>query len=78
MSSVKFAFFGVGYYTAYVAGRKKAVLVDMRKAGQLGGEARARNLSREARSESARRAVEARWDAYYAAHPEKRRKKKRA
>lgn len=39
----------------------KNVLVDVTEAGRLGGEARAANMSPEARSEAARAAVKARW-----------------
>jgi hypothetical protein len=44
-----------------VAPKNKKVLVDVTAAGRKGGEARAANLSPEERSESARKAVQARW-----------------
>jgi hypothetical protein len=58
------------YILPYVAARKK-VLVDVVKAGSLGGKARAQNLSDGELSDQGRNAVRARWDAYYQAHPEK-------
>ena len=44
--------------------------------GRKGGKARARNLSPKELSDQGRNAVQARWDTYYKAHPEKLRKKK--
>lgn len=43
-----------------------------------GGNARAASMTAQQRSESAREAVLARWDKYYAAHPEKLAKRKKA
>ena len=57
-----------------MAGRK--VVIDVTKAGRLGGLARAENLSESELSEAGRKAVQARWDAYYKAHPEKLKAKK--
>jgi hypothetical protein len=57
-----------------VAGRK--ILIDVTKAGRLGGLARAENLTETELSEGGRKAVQARWDAYYKAHPEKLKAKK--
>jgi hypothetical protein len=56
-----------------MARKKKRVLVmvDVAAIGSLGGSARAASLSAEERQEASRQAVNARWDAYYAAHPEK-------
>jgi len=51
-------------------------LIDTAKIGKKGGEARAANLSPEARSASAREASRARWNAYYQEHPEKFKAKK--
>jgi hypothetical protein len=55
-------------------GRKIQVTmtVDVDKLSRAGGLARAAALSPEARTEAARKAVQARWDRYYAEHPEKR------
>jgi len=46
-------------------------MVDVAQIGRLGGSARAANLSAKEREEASRQAVNARWEAYYAAHPEK-------
>ena len=43
-----------------------------RTAGLVGGKRRAAALTPKRRSEIARQAAKARWEAYYAAHPEKR------
>jgi len=51
--------------------RKRSTLVDVAKIGSLGGSARAANLSPEELREASRQASNARWEAYYAAHPEK-------
>jgi hypothetical protein len=55
-------------------GRKIQVTmtVDVDKLSRAGGLARAAALSPEKRKEAARKAVQARWDRYYAEHPEKR------
>jgi len=52
-------------------GRKIKLIVDVTELGRLGGRATAANRSPKEREVAARCAVEARWDAYYAAHPEK-------
>jgi hypothetical protein len=54
-----------------MAGKRKRTLVDVAEIGSLGGSARAANLSPEQLRAAARKAINARWDAYYAAHPEK-------
>lgn len=54
----------------------KKVLVDVSKIGALGGKATAEGRTAQERSEAARKAIQARWDAYYAKHPEKRKKPK--
>lgn len=46
-------------------------MVDVAEIGSLGGSARAANMSAEERQEASRQAVNARWEAYYATHPEK-------
>jgi hypothetical protein len=46
-------------------------MVDVAQIGSLGGSARAANLSQEELREASRKASNARWDAYYRAHPEK-------
>jgi len=51
---------------------KVTMTVDVDKLSRAGGRARALALSPEERKEAARKAVQARWDAYYKAHPEKR------
>jgi hypothetical protein len=53
-------------------GRKITITIDVDKLSRAGGHARAASMTPEARSESARNAVQARWDAYYKAHPEKK------
>ncbi|MGA3079711.1 MAG: hypothetical protein ABSG56_39305 [Bryobacteraceae bacterium] len=55
-------------------GRKIQVTmtVDVDKLSRAGGLARAAALSPEQRKEAATKAVQARWDRYYAEHPEKR------
>jgi hypothetical protein len=45
--------------------------IDVTELGRAGGHARAASLSPKERSDAAREAVQARWAAYYAAHPEK-------
>jgi hypothetical protein len=49
--------------------------IDVAVIGSKGGTARAANLSAEELAEASRRASNARWEAYYAAHPEKLRAK---
>ncbi len=51
------------------------ITVDTAKIGRLGGRKRAANMSAEQRQESASSAANARWQAYYAAHPEKLKEK---
>jgi hypothetical protein len=46
-------------------------IVDGAELGRSGGKARAANLSAEEVSEAGRKAVQARWAAYYRMHPEK-------
>ena len=53
-------------------GSVTVIQVDTAKIGRLGGQARARNLTAKERSESSRKAAQAKWEAYYAEHPEKR------
>ena len=50
----------------YMAAKKKGTLVDVSVIGSKGGKARAANLSKKQRSESARNAVKARWEQYRA------------
>jgi len=50
-------------------------LIDTAKIGKKGGDARAANLSADARSKSAGEASRARWAAYYKLHPDKLRAK---
>ena len=47
------------------------ITIDTVKTGRMGGNARAANLSAKERSASASEAAHARWNAYYAANPEK-------
>ena len=47
------------------------VTVDVTDLPSLGGKARAATLSAEQLSDAGRKAVKARWDAYYKLHPEK-------
>jgi hypothetical protein len=54
-------------------GRKVKVTVDVTELGRLGGAATAANRTPEERQKAAKKAIKARWDAYYAAHPEKKR-----
>ena len=54
-----------------MAAKKRRTLVDVAEIGSLGGSARAANLSQNELREASRKASNARWDAYYAAHPEK-------
>ena len=53
-------------------GRKIKVTVDVDALSAAGGRARAAALTHEQLSEAARKASVARWDRYYAEHPEKR------
>lgn len=48
------------------------MVVDVTENGRKGGRARAAALSPDERKEAARKAIKARWDAYYKAHPEKK------
>jgi hypothetical protein len=45
---------------------------DLAKMGRLGGRATAKNRTPAERKEAAMNAIKARWDAYYKAHPEKK------
>ncbi len=49
----------------------KRVLVDVVEAGRKGGQQRRDNLTPAERKRSAQEAIRARWDKYYAEHPEK-------
>jgi hypothetical protein len=53
-------------------GKKVKITVDVTELGRKGGRARAAALSPDQRKEAARKAIKARWDAYYKAHPEKK------
>lgn len=53
-------------------GKKIKIIVDVTEMGRLGGAATAANRTPEERSEAARKAVQARWDAYRAAKGEKK------
>jgi len=46
-------------------------IVDVTEMGRLGGLATAASRKPEERRAAARKAIQARWDAYYEAHPEK-------
>jgi hypothetical protein len=46
--------------------------------GRKGGKATAESLTKAERKESAKKAIEARWAAYYAANPDKLKSKKKA
>jgi hypothetical protein len=52
-------------------GRKVKLIVDVTELGRQGGRATAANRTPEERKAAAQLAVEARWAAYYAAHPDK-------
>ena len=56
-----------------VMGKKVKIvrIVDVTELGRAGGHARAANLSPTELSDAGRKAVAARWDAYYRDHPEK-------
>ena len=54
-----------------VMGKKVKVVVDVTELGRKGGFATAAKRTEKERKEAARQAIKARWDAYYAAHPEK-------
>jgi hypothetical protein len=60
-------------YTRRRMGKKVKVtrIVDVTELGRLGGAATAAGRTSKERSDAAREAVQARWAAYYAAHPEK-------
>ena len=49
----------------------KKIKIDVTELGRAGGHARAANLSEAELSAAGSKAIKARWDAYYAAHPEK-------
>jgi hypothetical protein len=53
----------------------KKIMIDIGALPSIGGKARAAALSEEERSEAARKAVRARWDAYYRLHPGKLKEK---
>jgi hypothetical protein len=54
-----------------MAATKGRVLVDVVEAGRKGGEARRDNMTPSERRLSAQGAVNARWEKYYAANPDK-------
>ncbi len=58
-----------------MAKKKNAAAVEL---GKKGGKARAKSMTADEKSAHARKAVGARWDKYYAAHPEMERPKKKA
>jgi hypothetical protein len=75
--SRKLAIFIFRRYTQLAMGRKVKVVRtidvdDLAKMGRLGGRATAKNRTPTERKEAARKAIKARWDAYYKAHPEKK------
>ena len=49
----------------------KRIMIDISALPSIGGRARAAALSEEELSDAGRKAVKARWDAYYKLHPEK-------
>jgi hypothetical protein len=53
-------------------GKKIRVVIDVTERGRAGGRATAAGRTAEERKEVARQAAQARWAAYYAEHPEKR------
>lgn len=64
-------------YTQRAMGKKvKVVRIldvdDMAEIGRLGGKATAANRAPEERQAAAQTAAQARWDRYYAEHPEKK------
>lgn len=46
-------------------------MIDVTEMGRAGGKATAANRTADERSDAGKKAVTARWDAYYQAHPEK-------
>jgi hypothetical protein len=65
-------FFRAGFeYNGYMAAKKEPVLIDVRAMARLGGKARAKSMTPEERSESARKAVQARWAKKGAKAPKK-------
>jgi hypothetical protein len=52
-------------------GKKIRITLDVTELGRAGGHARAAALTDDQLSAAGRNAVNARWDAYYKAHPEK-------
>jgi len=59
-------------------GKKVKITVDVTELGRKGGRARAKKLTSAERRESARKAIQARWEKYYQAHPEKLKTKRSA
>lgn len=53
----------------FLMGKKVTITVDVTELGRRGGKARAGKLTPAERSESARRAVNARWERYRRKHP---------
>ena len=58
-------------YSAWM-GKKVRFVIDVTEAGRKGGAATAANRTAAERQEAARKAIQARWEKYYAEHPEKR------
>lgn len=56
---------------------KAAVRAAFAKAGAAGGRARAAEMSKAERKASSANAIKARWDKYYAEHPDKKRPDKK-
>jgi len=57
-------------------GKKVTRIIDVTELGRAGGRATAANRTAKQRSAAAREAVQARWAAYYSAHPEKAKTKR--
>lgn len=53
-------------------GKKIRVVIDVTERGRAGGRATAANRTPSERRDAARKAIQARWERYYADHPEKR------
>lgn len=60
-----------------MANKPKFVRINATASGALGGSARAANLTPTQRKAASKRANKARWDKYYALHPEKIRPKRK-
>ena len=59
-------------YAKPLMGKKVRFTIDVTEAGRAGGRATAANRTPKERTMVAREAARARWDAYYKAHPEKK------